>query len=98
MGPSGFVAVIAGWITTEAGRQPYVVYGLMRTAEAASPIAAAGVQASLTAFVLIYLLVFASGIYFLVRLMAREPKEDEPDLSKNVPLRAAGITPIPQQL
>ena len=47
MGPSGFVAVLAGWITTESGRQPYTVYGLLRTAESASPIDAAAVASSL---------------------------------------------------
>ena len=51
MGPIGFVAVLAGWITTEVGRQPYTVYGLLRTAESASPIDAAAVGASLVAFV-----------------------------------------------
>ena len=47
MGPSGFVAVLAGWITTEVGRQPYTVYGLLRTADSISPIAAPAVAASL---------------------------------------------------
>jgi len=98
MGPAGFLAVIAGWITTESGRQPYIVYGIMRTIDAAAPIAAAGVGASLAAFVAVYILVFATGIYFIVRLMAHEPKLDEPDLSKTVPLRATGITPSPQRM
>ena len=51
MSPAGFVAVIAGWVTTEVGRQPYVIYGLMRTADAASPLDAPAVAASLLAFV-----------------------------------------------
>ena len=42
MGPAGFVAVIAGWVTTEVGRQPYTVYGLLRTADSASPLRRAG--------------------------------------------------------
>ena len=55
MGPAGFIAVIAGWITTEVGRQPFTVYGLMRTAESASPLAAPAVGASLVAFVAVCL-------------------------------------------
>jgi cytochrome d ubiquinol oxidase subunit I len=69
MGPSGFVAVIAGWITTEVGRQPYTVYGLLRTNDSVSPIGAPGVGASLVAFVIIYSLVFGAGIAFILRLL-----------------------------
>jgi cytochrome d ubiquinol oxidase subunit I len=74
MGPSGFLAVLAGWITTEVGRQPYVVYGLMRTADAASPIAAPAVAGSLALFVAVYVVVFGTGIYYLLRLMRAEPE------------------------
>jgi cytochrome d ubiquinol oxidase subunit I len=97
MGPSGFVAVLAGWITTEAGRQPYTVYGLLRTAESASPINVPAVAASLTAFVVIYLAVFGAGTFYILRLMASAPSRAAagPDPSK--PMRAAGITPGPAQ-
>ena len=61
MGPSGFIAVLAGWITTEVGRQPFTIYGLMRTAESASPLAAPAVGASLVAFVIVYFAVFGMG-------------------------------------
>src|SRR6187399_1148417 len=61
MGPSGFIAVIAGWITTEVGRQPFTIYGLLRTAESASPLAAPAVGASLAAFVIVYFSVFGMG-------------------------------------
>ena len=71
MGPSGFVAVLAGWITTEVGRQPYTVYGLLRTANSASPIDAAAVGASLVAFIIVYFLVFGAGTFYLLRLMAQ---------------------------
>jgi cytochrome d ubiquinol oxidase subunit I len=54
MGPSGFVAVLAGWITTEVGRQPYTVYGLLRTGESIAPVEAPAVAASLIAFVVVY--------------------------------------------
>ena len=74
MGPSGFVAVIAGWIVTEVGRQPWVVYGLLRTADAASPIAAEGVGASLLAFIVVYFLVFGAGTVYILRKMAGNPE------------------------
>jgi len=93
MGPSGFIAVLAGWITTEVGRQPYTVYGLLRTADSVSPIAAPAVAASLIAFIVVYFLVFGAGTYYLLRLMAHAPEPHEPDIEKGKPQRAAGITP-----
>ncbi|WCR05388.1 cytochrome ubiquinol oxidase subunit I [Paracoccus saliphilus] len=92
MGPSGLVAVIAGWVTTEVGRQPFTVYGLMRTAESHSPLAAPAVAASLIAFVVVYFFVFGAGIYYLLRLMSKPPQRGEALLA-NQPHRAAGITP-----
>ncbi|WP_375691369.1 cytochrome ubiquinol oxidase subunit I [Pseudooceanicola sp. LIPI14-2-Ac024] len=92
MGPSGFVAVTAGWFTTEVGRQPYTVYGLLRTADSASPLGASAVGFSLIAFICVYFLVFGSGVVYLLRLMARppEPGEDEPDRTE-APVRTAGL-------
>ena len=58
MAPSGFIAVLAGWITTETGRQPFTVYGILRTAESASPLAAPAVASSLIAFIIVYFVVF----------------------------------------
>jgi cytochrome bd ubiquinol oxidase subunit I len=69
----GFVAVIAGWVTTETGRQPWVVYGLMRTADATSPLAGGTVLGTLILFVLAYCTVFWFGIYYINRLIARGP-------------------------
>jgi cytochrome d ubiquinol oxidase subunit I len=94
MGPSGFIAVIAGWVTTEVGRQPFTVYGLMRTAESASPLAAPAVAASLIAFVIVYFAVFGMGSWYLFKLMSKAPQPHEPD-PPNVPAHAAGITPGP---
>jgi cytochrome d ubiquinol oxidase subunit I len=94
MGPSGFIAVLAGWITTEVGRQPYTVYGLMRTAESVSPVAAPAVASSLFAFVVVYILVFGTGVLYLLRLMRRPPVPAEPEL-EHIPIRTAGITPAP---
>lgn len=92
VGPAGFVAVIAGWVTTEVGRQPFTVYGLLRTAESHSPLAAPAVAASLVAFVLVYFAAFGAGTYYLLRLMAKPPAPGEKEPPK-VPQRAAGITP-----
>jgi cytochrome d ubiquinol oxidase subunit I len=94
MGPAGFVAVIAGWVTAEVGRQPYVIYGLLRTEDAVSPIAAAGVTGSLVAFVLVYFTVFAAGTIYILRLMAHPPHAGE-SAPAEAPIRTAGITPAP---
>jgi cytochrome d ubiquinol oxidase subunit I len=70
----GFVAVIAGWIVTESGRQPWVAYGILRTGDAISPVPGASVAATLALFVLVYGIVFAMGIYYINRLIARGPE------------------------
>ena len=70
----GFVAVISGWIVTETGRQPWVAYGILRTADAVSPLAANTVATSLVLFVLVYGIVFAMGIYYINRLITRGPE------------------------
>ena len=99
LAPSGFVAVIAGWITTEVGRQPYVIYGLLRTADAASPLAAPAIGASLLAFVIVYFAVFSVGTWYILRLMASPPHSGETGVSsgESGPIRTAGITPGPTQ-
>jgi cytochrome d ubiquinol oxidase subunit I len=91
MGPAGFVAVLAGWITTEVGRQPFTVYGLLRTADSMSPLAAPAVGASLLAFVIVYFSVFGMGSWYLLKLMSRAPQSHESD-PPNAPAHAAGIT------
>ena len=73
MGPAGFVAILCGWVTTEVGRQPFTVYGLLRTSESISPIDAAAVSVSLAAFVLVYFTVFGAGFFYLLRLMRKPP-------------------------
>jgi cytochrome d ubiquinol oxidase subunit I len=69
----GFVAVICGWIVTETGRQPWIATGILRTADAVSPVSAASVATSLALFVLVYGVVFGFGIYYINRLIARGP-------------------------
>ena len=90
MAPSGFAAILAGWITTEVGRQPWTVYGLLRTAESASPLDAAAVAPSLVAFVIVYFAVFGAGTFYILRSMSKDPDAGiDPDLG---PTRSAGIT------
>lgn len=97
MGPAGFVAVIAGWITTEVGRQPYTVYGLLRTADSVAPIGLPGVATSLIAFIVVYFIVFGAGIFYLFRLMGRTPGSAVAQ-EKEAPIRSAGITPGPAMM
>jgi cytochrome d ubiquinol oxidase subunit I len=94
MGPAGFVAVIAGWVTTEVGRQPYTVYGLLRTAQSVSPLQVPAVATSLLAFIVVYFIVFGAGILYVLHLMASPPHAAEPG-PRPEPQRAAGITPAP---
>lgn len=75
--PAGFIAVLAGWFVTEIGRQPYIIYGVMRTVEAATPMAGAPVLMSLTAFVLTYAVVFGAGTYYILRLIGKGPSTEE---------------------
>ncbi|MCQ0092342.1 cytochrome ubiquinol oxidase subunit I [Roseovarius sp. M141] len=94
MAPSGLIAVLAGWVTTEVGRQPFTVYGLLRTVDSAAPLDAPAVGATLVAFIVIYFAVFGAGTYYILRLMAHAPGAGESrlkDVSKG-PVRTAGKT------
>ncbi|MGD8840785.1 MAG: cytochrome ubiquinol oxidase subunit I [Gammaproteobacteria bacterium] len=92
MGPSGFLAVLAGWITTEVGRQPWTVYGLLHTADSIAPIDGAAVGASLMAFIMVYFTVFGAGTFYVLRLMNKPPGVD---IEYTGPTRSAGIMPGP---
>ena len=66
--------MIAGWTTTEVGRQPWTVYGLMRTADSVSPsLTGADVLLSLLLYVVVYLIIFPAGIYTMLRIVWRGP-------------------------
>jgi cytochrome d ubiquinol oxidase subunit I len=71
----GFVAVIAGWVVTESGRQPWLVHGILRTADAISPVPAASLLGTLTLFVICYGIVFSMGIYYINRLINIGPED-----------------------
>ena len=72
--PLGFVAIVSGWWVTETGRQPYIVYGLLRTVDAASPVSFGAVLTTLILFVLIYSSVFSMGILYINRLIEKGPE------------------------
>lgn len=95
MGPAGFAALLAGWFTTEIGRQPYTVYGLMTTAESVSAIDAVAVGASLATFIVVYFALFGAGTFYILRLMRRPPGPAEPGLPADEPIRAAGLMSAP---
>ena len=98
MGPAGFVAVIAGWTTAEVGRQPWVVYGLMRTAAGASPVTAHEVSASLLGFLVVYAIIFSAGALYILRLIGEGPvlgaKQPQP-AGPATPMAAAATEPGP---
>ena len=95
MGPAGFLAVTAGWVTTEAGRQPFTVYGLLRTADSVGPVAAPALAVSLLAFVAVYVVVFGSGMAFTVHLFGQTPGPQDPGPPADEPVRTAGLRPEP---
>mgnify|MGYP005842993945 CR=1 FL=1 len=96
MGPTGFIAVLAGWVTTEVGRQPFTVYGLLRTADSLAPVEAPAVATSLLVFIVVYFFIFGAGTFYILRLMNKSPGANGPDATTDAPLRSSGITPAPQ--
>ena len=93
MGPSGFLAVLFGWVTTEVGRQPWTVHGLLRTSESIAPVGAPAVGASLLAFIIVYFIIFGIGTWYILKLLSRGPEEDEDSDAAEAPIRSAGTTP-----
>ncbi|PKH69259.1 cytochrome ubiquinol oxidase subunit I [Psychrobacter sp. 4Dc] len=74
MTPLGFIALLSGWFVTETGRQPWTVYGVIRTAESMSPLAAQQVATTLIGFIVLYIFVFGAGSFYILRLIAQGPK------------------------
>jgi cytochrome bd ubiquinol oxidase subunit I len=100
MGPSGFAAVLAGWVTTEVGRQPFTVYGLLRTSESvAASVGAGSLTISLAGFIIVYFFVFGMGIYYVLRLMSADPDHGREAAETGFgegPIRTSGVTPVMQ--
>ena len=95
MGPSGFVAVLAGWITTEVGRQPYTIYGHLLTSDSIAPVEAPAVAASLIAFIIVYFALFGAGTLYILKMMNKQPGEVRP--LPETPTRTAGTTQLAAQ-
>jgi cytochrome d ubiquinol oxidase subunit I len=97
--PTGFIGVLTGWFVAEVGRQPWVVYGLLRTVDAHSPnVTASEVVISLTLFVVVYSLIFLSGAYYIYRILQAGPEEDiappaPPGVTGKRPLAIPGGSP-----
>jgi cytochrome d ubiquinol oxidase subunit I len=85
--PLGFIAIVAGWYTTEIGRQPWIANGILRTVDARSPVAFEAVLVSLILFVVVYCLVFGVGILFINRLVNRGPDEGTGQAPEGMPHR-----------
>jgi cytochrome d ubiquinol oxidase subunit I len=79
MGPAGLIAMLSGWFTTEIGRQPWVVYGLMRTANASSNHSVGQLTITLVLFVVVYFMLFGAGFGYMMRLVRKGPKTHEED-------------------
>jgi cytochrome d ubiquinol oxidase subunit I len=86
---TGFVAVVAGWVVTESGRQPWLVHGILRTADAISPVSGGQVAATLALFVAVYSVVFSAGIYYINRLIEKGPEAIEIK-----PVKGSALRPI----
>ena len=71
--PSGFIAVLAGWFVTEVGRQPYTVYGVIRTADSLSPVIGTQIAISLAIFIIVYTFIFGAGTYYILKLIKKGP-------------------------
>jgi cytochrome d ubiquinol oxidase subunit I len=96
MGPAGLIAILAGWLTTEIGRQPWVVYGVMRTRDAVSNHSALEMSVTLILFIVLYTGVFGTGIRYLLQLIARGPEPldgHEPSPETGRPARPLSAVP-----
>ena len=90
MGPAGFITIVAGWTVTETGRQPWTVYGLLRTTQSVAPLTLSELVWSLAVIVLLYIVIFGSGFRYILALMAKEPVPGEPAPRDDAPLRTHG--------
>ena len=84
--------MIAGWVVTESGRQPWLVQGILRTADAISPVPAASLLGTLALFVVCYGIVFSMGIYYINRIINKGPEGrviEQPEGLPSRPLTAA---------
>jgi cytochrome d ubiquinol oxidase subunit I len=98
MGPAGLIAILAGWLTTEIGRQPWVVYGVMRTKDAVSSHSALTLSTTLIIFIVMYTTVFGTGVSYMLKLVAKGPQRlgdgpPEPERQSGRPARPLSAVP-----
>ncbi|NII09783.1 cytochrome ubiquinol oxidase subunit I [Oleiagrimonas sp. C23AA] len=100
LSPAGFIALLAGWYTREIGRQPWVIYGFMRTDQAFSGVPLASVAISLTVFVLVYMVIFGFGLHYLLKLVRRGPvaAPPRPHDGAHTPARPLSAAPDAEDL
>lgn len=102
MGPAGLIAILAGWLTTEIGRQPWVVYGVMRTKDAVSNHSALALSTTLIVFIVMYFAVFGTGVSYMLKLVAMGPEaygDDHPPRDKGqVPRPARPLSAAPDDV
>jgi len=91
--PAGIVAMLCGWVVTEVGRQPYTVYGLLRTADSVSPVELPAVAGSLGVFVIVYTAVFGVGVFYLLKLMREDPAAGAVDQAEEEDRERTGMLP-----
>ena len=92
--PIGFIGILSGWFVTEIGRQPYIVYGLMRTSQAASNITAHEVLFTLILFIIVYVCLVSAGIYYIFKLVKNGIKEGEWLKKRRINLESNSIKSI----
>ncbi|WP_299999804.1 cytochrome ubiquinol oxidase subunit I [uncultured Cedecea sp.] len=98
MGPSGLIAILAGWVTTEVGRQPWVIYHLMRTKDAVSAHSDLQMTLSLTVFFIVYTSVFGVGYSYMVRLIKKGPLPSNHFSPEPESSQSQTITPVKEEL
>jgi cytochrome d ubiquinol oxidase subunit I len=90
--PSGFIAIVTGWYTAEVGRQPWVVYGLLRTADAHTPtLKASDVWTTLIGYVAVYAVIYSFGLYYIYRLLRAGPTRDEAEITHATAMRPTAV-------
>jgi cytochrome d ubiquinol oxidase subunit I len=97
--PLGFIATVTGWFTAEVGRQPWTVYGVLRTSDAVTPhLTVAEVAVSLLIFSAVYTIIFAAGVVYIYRLLRQGPMPSgEPDLGDSNPKRPLSVAGDPDE-
>lgn len=100
-GSFGFIAVITGWIVAEVGRQPYTVYGVLRTSDSVAPVSAAQVATSLLVFMIVYAIIFTAGVIYMFRLSTKkfdDAPADPPSAEKRAPGTPLGAVNEPAEM